>query len=105
MGIDQSYFAPLASGIRPSVSWLDQTRSEVDQVLRRQSLKQPVFFHNTLEPRSDRVTSRLQPLAHSLKTGDTSPDYRAFLQPLRCKIDRNSINCPSVVAAQPKSSA
>ena len=49
MGIDQSYFAPLAVGIRPSVSWLDQTRSEVDQVLRLQSLKQPVFFHNTLE--------------------------------------------------------
>ena len=49
MGIDQSYLAPLTVGIRPSVSWLDQTRSELDHVLLSQSLKQPVFFHNTLE--------------------------------------------------------
>ena len=99
MGIDQSYFAPLAVGIRPSVSWL-----EVDQVIRRQSLKQPVFFHNTLEPRSlrDLVTAAT---GQFLERADASPRYRVFSKPSRCKIDRNSVNCPSVVAAQPKSSA
>jgi hypothetical protein len=64
MEIDQSYFAPFAVGIRPSVSWLDQTRSEVDRVFCRQSLKQSVFFHNTLKPRSlrDLVTSHDWPI-------------------------------------------
>jgi adenosylcobinamide amidohydrolase len=54
MGIDQSYFAPLAVGVRAVSFAARQTRSEIDQVLRRQSLKQLVFFRNTLKRKSMR---------------------------------------------------